>query len=219
MNKKIIIGICLSIIILSMSLNPIAATDSSDWKEINISGVNFKIPPKYADGKLVGNTYMLETVFDFSIASLNDNSSLKEIYGYESTIEELNDLKLKEVGGHDTVILHSYRSVCEHNVSYVFFAVGKNIFAISFNGDKITPEIEEIIKNTPKSKISKEILYKKLDKAQEDYVQEQMDYDEAYEYSESYREGYYDGAKDMKSHSPSFVDYYCAYRITNYLMK
>lgn len=219
MNKKIIIGICLSIIILSMSLNPIAATDSSDWKEINISGVNFKIPPKYANGNLVGNTYMLETVFDFSIASLNDNSSLKEIYGYESTIEELNDLKLKEVGGHDTVILHSYRSVCEHNVSYVFFAVGKNIFAISFNGDKITPEIEEIIKNTPKSKISKEILYKKLDKAQEDYVQEQMDYDEAYEYSESYREGYYDGAKDMKSHSPSFVDYYCAYRITNYLMK
>lgn len=219
MNKKIIIGICLSIIILSMSLNPIAATDSSDWKEINISGVNFKIPPKYANGNLVGNTYMLETVFDFSIASLNDNSSLKEIYGYESTIEELNDLELKEVGGHDTVILHSYRSVCEHNVSYVFFAVGKNIFAISFNGDKITPEIEEIIKNTPKSKISKEILYKKLDKAQEDYVQEQMDYDEAYEYSESYREGYYDGAKDMKSHSPSFVDYYCAYRITNYLMK
>ncbi len=202
-----------------MSLNPIAATDSSDWKEINISGVNFKIPPKYANGNLVGNTYMLETVFDFSIASLNDNSSLKEIYGYESTIEELNDLKLKEVGGHDTVILHSYRSVCEHNVSYVFFAVGKNIFAISFNGDKITPEIEEIIKYTPKSKISKEILYKKLDKAQEDYVQEQMDYDEVYEYSESYREGYYDGAKDMKSHSPSFIDYYCAYRITNYLMK
>ena len=219
MNKKVIIGICLTIIILSLSLNPIVAIDSSNWKEITIEGVNFKIPPQYQSGELVGDTYMLETVFDFSIASVNNNSSLKEIYGYESTIEELNNLELKEVGGHDTVILHSYRSVCQHNVSYVFFAVRKSIYTISFNGNKITSEIEEIIKNTPESKISKDELYKKLDKAQEDYVQEQIDYDEAYEYSESYREGYYEGAKDMKSQSPSFVDYYCAYRITNYLMK
>lgn len=219
MNKKIILTFCLILVVLSLSLNPVTSVDSSNWSEININNVSFKIPPKYTGGELVSDTYLLENVFTFSIAALNDEEEIKDIYGYESTIEELNDLELKRIGGHDTVILHSYRSICEHNVSYIFFAIGKDIFAISFNESKISPEIKEIIKNTPESEISKEKLYEKLDKAQEDYIQEQIEYEEAYEYSEAYRDGYYDGAKDMKSRSPSFVDYYCAYRISNYLMK
>lgn len=225
MNKKIILTICLIFIVLSFSLSPVTGAnnsksiDSSNWSEININNITFKIPPKYTGGELITDTYLLESVFNFSIAALDDDEELVDIYGYESTIEELNDLELKRIGGHDCVILHSHRSVCEHNVSYVFFAIGKDIWAISFNESKTTPEIKEIIKNTPKSKISKEKLYKKLDQAQADYIQEQIEYEEAYEYSEAYRDGYYNGAKDMKSHSPSFADYYCAYRITNYLMK
>lgn len=228
MNNKIIITI-LAISILIIGLSPVTGADnsnkgidSSNWKEITINSIDFKIPPKYEGGSLYGENnnytdYILESVFNFSIASLTTESELKDIYGYESTIDELNDLELKRIAGHDLVILHSYRSVCEHDVVYLFYAIEDEIYAISYNGNNITPEIKEIIKNTPKSTMSKETLYKKLDKVQESYIQEQNDYDEVYAYSEAYNQGYLAG-KNSK-HEASFVDYYCAYRLTRYLMR
>lgn len=221
MNKKIITSILVILILsmgLSMSLNPVSAIDSSNWKEVTINGIDFKIPPKYNGGELIGEdnnytTYMLETVFNFSISALNNQIDLVEVYGYESTIDELKNLSLKRIGGHDVVILHSYRSICEHDVIYLFYGIGDEIYAISYNGTKITPEIKEIIKNTPKSKMTKNELYKKLDDAQASYVEKQIEYEEAYYYQEAY------SRKNSNKHDFDFVDYYCAYRIANYLLR
>lgn len=222
MNKKIITSILVILILsmgLSMSLGSVSAIDSSNWNEVTINGIDFKIPPKYNGGELIGDegnytTYMLETVFNFSISALNNEIDLVEVYGYESTIDELKNLSLKHIGGHDVVILHSYRSVCEHDVIYLFYGIGDEIYAISYNGTKITPEIKEIIKNTPKSNMTKNELYKKLDDAQASYVEKQIEYEEAYNYQEAYSAG-----KNSNKHDFDFVDYYCAYRIANYLMR
>lgn len=227
MNKKIIIYISI-ILILLIGLNTVIASDNKNlsepptknWKEVNIDGIYFKIPQKYANGELIGDennysSYMLNTVFDFSIASLNNNRSIQDIYGYESTIDELNDIELKRIGNHDTVILHSYRSVCEHNVTYIFFAIKDKIFSISFNGEKINSDIKQIIKNTPKSEISKKKLYNILDNAQEIYIERENEYEEAY----AFNEGYSYGLKNSKNNKPNYADYYIAYRLTNYLMK
>ena len=72
MNKKIITSILVILILslgLSMSLGSVSAIDSSNWNEVTINGIDFKIPPKYNGGELIGDegnytTYMLETVFN-----------------------------------------------------------------------------------------------------------------------------------------------------------
>lgn len=212
MIKKVFLIIC--IVLLFLGLNSVCGTEHSDWEKVTIGGVNFKIPLKYQNGHYVADTYMSGSVFDFSIASLKKRD-LQDIYGYESTIDELVSIKEKHIRGHDLVILHSYRGICRHNVTYIFFGINKKIFAISYNGGKLTKNIKKIIMNTPASKISKSKFYKKLNIAQKNYLEVQRYYDEAYAYSEGYRKGV--SSNNYKKHD--FLNYYLGYRLFTYLSK
>lgn len=224
--KKIVLSITIILIflILIMGLNPVNScnnvTNSSNWKNINISGVNFKLPPEYEGGNYTiedtHDYYMLDTVFDFSIMPLNTNSSIKDIYGYESTIDELNSFEEETVGNHSVILLHSYRSIVKHNVTYAFFVVNKTMFSLSFNGNNLTANLKEMIKDTPSSKLSKREIYEILDHAQEDYLNEQEEYEEYYDYTENYRSSL--KSKDKDNHRHDFAKYYIAYRIGQYFM-
>lgn len=222
--KKIVLLTIIIILIFMIGLNPICASDkvnSSNWTNITIDGVNFKLPPEYEGGSFMGEEnhtgYMLDTVFDFSLMSLRKKSTLREIYGYESTIDELNSFNETKIGKHVVVLLHSYRYICNHNVTYVFFVVNKTIFGLSFNGDKITDNIQEMIKNTPKSNLSKKKFYERLDEAQETYLEKEEEYDEYYEYTESQRSSKLKTA-NKHNHAREFANYYIAYRIGQYFM-
>lgn len=49
-SKKLLIS--LLFISLIVSINCVNAVDSSDWKTVKINNVDFKLPPKYQEGKL-----------------------------------------------------------------------------------------------------------------------------------------------------------------------
>ena len=92
-------------------------------------------------------------------------------------LKDLLTLPKLPVSGHDLIhIYNDYKSRWDAtgwNKSSVFFSTGTKIFKITFKGDKITNEIKEIIKNTPKSKMSEETFITKLDNAQRDYLTEE----------------------------------------------
>lgn len=223
-----IVSLTITILIflsISFSLNTISASDNStnisNWTNITVDGVNFELPPEYKNGNFSGvnnTTYMLETVFDFSINSMYSESRLENEYGYESTHEYLTSIDEEKVGKHDVILLHSHRYICGHNVTYAFFVVNKTIYSVSYNGFNLTKNLKKMIKNTPKSNITKKEFLKQLDKAQYNYLEEQEEYDEDedyYDYSEyrsSIREKYKNNRK------PDFTDYYIAYRLSNYFM-
>ena len=73
---------------------------------------------------------MLNTVFDFSINSRYNEARLENEYSYESTIDELTSIEEKKVGKHYVILLHSYRYICGHNVTYAFFVVNKTIYSV-----------------------------------------------------------------------------------------
>lgn len=217
--KKFIIPIALIIGIgLVIGLTTVSANENGDWKTITLDSVKFSIPPQYQGGNPVNEnstTYMLDTVFDFAIQSLNTTSSLEHIYGYESTVDDIVSIKEKTIGNHDVIVITSNRTICNHYVTYAFFVIGNKIFSTSFNGREITPDISKMIENTPKQEISKKQFYKTLDQAQSNYLETQREYDEAYTYSE----GYNRGVRESKHNRGSFVDYYIAYRLTRHLLR
>lgn len=223
MKKVTLLIITLIFLSLTFSLNMVSAsneTNSSNWKVINIDGVDFKLPPEYEGGHFSGETnhttYMLETVFDFSINSMYNKARLEDEYGYASTDEDLTSFDKKTVGKHIVILLHSYNSICEHNVTYAFFVVNKTIFSISYNGINLTNNLKKMISSTPKSELSKKKFFKRLDEAQKDYLEDQREYEEYYEYTESYRSNM---RNNYKHHNHDFASYYIAYRISRYFMK
>ena len=55
-SKKLLIS--LLFISLIVSINCVNAVDSSDWKTVKINNVDFKLPPKYQEGKLNKGTHI-----------------------------------------------------------------------------------------------------------------------------------------------------------------
>lgn len=172
------VKLALFLIILLIAIPHISAVDTSDWIELTVNNVDFKIPDKYfneSKGKNHIKSYRYSN--QFAIISCVDYNTLKKEYGYDSTSEGLVDITQTSVSGHDLIhIYDNYKSRWDStgfNTSYVFFSTGTKIFKISYKRDKITNEIKEIIKNTPKSKMSEETFITKLDNAQRDYLTEE----------------------------------------------
>ncbi|MGN0177113.1 MAG: hypothetical protein ACI389_04705 [Methanobrevibacter sp.] len=166
---------CILLVIILFVLIPhISAEDTNNWKNVTVNKVTFKIPEKFSNGTLnKDNTgYTHGEPFDFIIFSLVKNDNLKRMYGYSYNSRYLNDSEETEIAGHHAVVLYQYNDYYNHDFLEVFFATGKKIFRIQYNSDHVTNELKEIIKSTPKSKISKETFLNKLDTAQRDYCQE-----------------------------------------------
>lgn len=72
-SKKLLIS--LLFISLIVSINCVNAVDSSDWKTVKINNVDFKLPPKYQEGKLNKGTYMINNIFTFDIRCVDSDIS------------------------------------------------------------------------------------------------------------------------------------------------
>jgi len=197
-NKDYLILIAFLILfILMIGIKPVNAIDSSDWESVNVTNVTFKIPPGMEGGRLIETSYSKGNVFHFGIRSLENDRDLANSFGDESTSDDLIDAKEETLSNHYLVVLTTYVNVCKSNVTYVYLPINETIFVISFNGTEITPEIEEIINNTPESEMSKKEFYSKLEQSQKDYINARID-EESYT---SYMRGYRQGESDEKSSS------------------
>lgn len=159
--KKIFIILALTILLTGFAY----AADST----VDINGIEFKIPSKYTGGDLTGGEYKLNNIF--SIRCIDDNvSNAIGLWAVEKDFSE--DINIGN---------HPVRHFCQHNRyvngnhSHAYFTSGKSVYEISWVGDEITPEIEKLIEETPKSEIDDNAFYSALDKSVESYKEIRID--------------------------------------------
>ena len=95
MNKKIIFLTCamgiVALLAISAASAEISDVDTSDWFNVTINNIDFQIPPEYDGGRNGSNSYLKDNVFTFGLVTLETDKSLRNNYGYESTLDELYD--------------------------------------------------------------------------------------------------------------------------------
>lgn len=191
----------------------ISASNSSEWTNISLNNIDFKIPNEYAGGRLSENGYSYENIFEFGLLCLDDSKNLINNYGYESTFEEVYDMEEATINGHHAVAYYSNRSIVEHNVTFIYFESNKTIYQLSYNGNKIDKTAKKIIDCTPKSQLTKSEFNEKLNTAQEDYIQKEYEEEQEYLLEEAYNSGYNEGYSHGSSSLNNFGKYYLIYKL------
>ena len=217
MNKKIIFLACALGIITFLSISSINAdisdVDTSDWATITVNNISFQIPPEYGGGRDSSGNYVKDTVFDFGLVGLETDKSLRNNYGYESTLDELYDVEEMEIDGHNAVAFYSHRSICNHDVTYLYFESNKTFYALSYNENDVNDTMKKIVSYSPKSNLTKEKFDEKLNWMQEDYIEEQKEYEKYSIYKEAYRRGYSQGINDNRNNHDDYFAYYLFYKL------
>lgn len=215
MNKKIIFLTCVIGIIALLAISATSAeksdVDTSDWVNITVYNTNFQIPPEYGGGSESGGNYVKTNVFTFGLVALEDDKSLRNNYGYESTWEENYDAEEMEIDGHHAVAYYSHRSICNHDVTYLYFESNKTFYALSYDGNDVNDTMKKIVSYSPKSNFTKEKFDEKLNQMQDDYIEEQREYEESYAYDQGYKNGYSQGT--LNSRHNDYFGYYLFYRL------
>ena len=217
MDKKIIFLICVMGIVALLAIGATSAenndVNTSDWVNITVNNVNFQIPPEYGGGSDSGGNYVKTNVFTFGLVALEDDKSLRNNYGYESTLDELYDVEEMEIDGHHAVAYYSHRSICNHDVTYLYFESNKTFYALSYDGNDVNDTMKKIVSYSPKSNFTKEKFDEKLNQMQDDYVKEQREYEEAYAYDQGYNNGYSQGVMNGRNRHDDYFAYYLFYRL------
>lgn len=160
MKKLLIILLFTSLILTCTYASP---------SEVDINGVEFKLPFKYQGGELKDNEYELKDTF--SIECIDDNvPTAIGLWATES--ESSEDI---------TIGYHPVRHFCQYNEyinayhSHAYFVSGESAYEISWTGKQIDEDIEKLINNTPKSKIDADTFYTVLDKSVDIYKLQKID--------------------------------------------
>lgn len=175
------------LVIFTVAVLLITAVYGSDTTKININGVEFDLSEKYQNGETLNNSYRVED--EFSITDISDN--VENQYGFWKSDSD-NSSKLTVDGRAVEFTKELYKG--EYS-SHVFFTSGDKIFMIYFKGSEITPEIEKLITNTPKSDINSDTFYNILDDALTVYKKEKVEklnYDAIFNENEARLKSNYD---------------------------
>lgn len=165
--------------------------DSSTWRQATVGDTQFRIPPKYDKATLKSNTYLvIDNIYTFAIRDIDTYQFLKDSYGYDSSSSYTVYEENKTISGHPAAIIYQEVQINQMNgegyknyeVVEVYFQTGDSIYCISYNGTKLTSDVEEMIKHTPKPDDSADLFYDKLERAQDNYVQEDDERSEDYMY-------------------------------------
>ena len=157
-----------NILIILIALLFVGCVWAQNDSAANINGIDFEIPQEYQNGKLENNRYRLEN--QFSIECIDGNIP-KHIGLWASEKDYSKDLN---IGNHPVRHYFQYNQYVHENHSHAYFASGNSIYEISWIGNSISGEIENMIKNTPPSKISEYDFKQKLDNAIKTYKSEKI---------------------------------------------
>ena len=167
------------------------ASDSSTWRQVSVGDTQFRIPPKYDNATLESDTYLvIDNVYTFAIRDIDSYEFLKDSYGDDSSSKYTIYDENKTISGHPAAIIYQEVSINQmdgtgyktYDVVEVYFQTGDSIYCISYNGTKLTSDVEEMIKHTPKPNDSNDLFYGKLERARDNYIQEYDEESEDYLY-------------------------------------
>ena len=159
--KKILITLTLITLIMSCSY----ASNST----ITINNVDFSIPSEYQGGKMINGNYKLENIFSISCIDENVPSAI----GLWATEKDFSEEMV--IDGHPVRHYYAYNEYAHENISHAYFASGESVYEIKWTNNKITSDIEKLIKNTPQSKIDEDTFYNTLDKSINIYKEQKID--------------------------------------------
>ena len=217
MNKKIIFLACvmgiMAVLFIGIANAEYDDVDTSDWVNITVNNVSFQIPPEYEGGRDSGGNYVKTNVFTFGLVGLEDDKSLRNNYGYEATHEELYDIEEMEIDGHHAVAYYSHRSICDHDVTYLYFESNKTFYALSYDGNDVNDTMKKIVSYSPKSNFTQEKFNEKLNTIKDEYIENQREYEEAYAYDQGYINGYSQGSMNSRYGHDDYFAYYLFYKL------
>lgn len=156
------------ILIILITLVFISSVWAQNESIVNINGINIEIPPKYQNGEFENNGYRLEN--QFSIECI-DNNIPKHIGLWASEKDYNKDLNIEQ---HPVRHYFQYNQYVHDNQSHAYFASGNSIYELTWIGNSIPKEIEDMIKSTPPSKISEHDFNQKLDNSIKIYKSEKI---------------------------------------------
>ncbi|MGN0093218.1 MAG: hypothetical protein ACI37V_02065 [Methanobrevibacter sp.] len=190
MNRKFSILILSLIILLLFAGTAMisANSNSSNSKTVKVDNVSFTLPQQYQSGNLTNNSYVIKNVFEFGILSLGDNRNLGSNLIDELYYSNLNSYEYTDIDGHYAFVTNSYKSSVKHNVTSIFFNTGDKIYLLSYNGNNLTPVIEDVIGSTPKSEMSRDEFVNLINSTYEEYAADEDSANEAYDYEKSYED-------------------------------
>lgn len=163
MLKKILI-FALALFIL---INAVNAIDSSNWTKATVGYEEFKIPPQF-ENPYSSDFNMYEYDEDIDVFTIRfANPQIMSLYGY--FIEHNSYIKKVNVSGHDAIHFMTYDRHDEANNSKLWFSAGEEFYYIAWRGNKITPEIEEILNNITPSSYNHTEFYSILDNEYHNY--------------------------------------------------
>lgn len=173
MKKIAILFVCS---ILMLVLAPISVASEN----VTVNGVTFEIPDQYSPGRSSDSSYVHTNVFTFAIRALDSTQFLVDAYGDEASNKNSSRDDLT-IGTHDVVHIVNYVSVAGHRVSYAFFACGDVIYCISWEGSEMSPEIEDMIRNSPDSNYTYYEFHDVLNQAETQYLEDLAAEEQEYE--------------------------------------
>ena len=204
-----VISIVLILAILFLiGVSSVSAVDTSDWKEITVNNVDFNLPPKYQPNDSeykYSQNYFHGSPYDFKIKSMTLYKNLADEYGMWSTSKDARDIEETNIEGHDAIIIYEYNKYFDRTELHLFFSTGEKIFYMNYQKDNVTPELKEIIKSTPKSKMSYETFMDKLNNAQKDYLDEELQINLELDAENYYRD--YNNHLNNFRYGPLYPDY------------
>lgn len=118
-------------------------SDSSDWEVKNLSGITFKIPPKYEqgttqsgniiDGVNTGNSYRSEDL-SIIINSTNWTNDLNKSMDSDSAV-----MTVLDINGHEVEIFS------DKETSKAFFKIKNSTITINWSEDNVNGDIKALI--------------------------------------------------------------------------
>ena len=178
MKKIAILFVCS---ILMLVLAPISVASEN----VTVNGVTFEIPDQYSNGDIDDNSYILDSVYVFGIVA-NLNSPLHFFYGNEAVNKD-NSENLT-IGTHDVVHIVDYIDVRGYDVSFAYFVCGDTFYCISWKGTEMTPDIANMIRNSPDSDYTYNEFHDLLNEAEIEHMnnltRQKQEYNEWLEYEE-----------------------------------
>lgn len=154
--------------ILIINLFLISSVWAQNDKIVQINDVTFEIPSKY-QGETINGKYSLDDIF--SIRCIDGN--IPKSIGLWAC--EMNYSKNLIISDHQIRHYCQYNSYVNDNQSHAYFASGDSIYEIIWIGNEITPDINDMIKNAPKSNINRDTFKNILDKSIETYQKERIE--------------------------------------------
>ena len=137
-------------IILVMSIFVlVGCVYAEEFSTVNVNGVDFEIPSKYANGDSSKGKYVFNDLRTFAILCVDDYI-------------------VSNYGGFYKICDSSHKYI-DNNVSYLYFPCEKSVYCICYQGNDVNGSISHIVESASPSNMSDETFYGLLNEAYKEH--------------------------------------------------